>query len=115
MHPALQKQIEGKISLSAEQEQLVNSCYKPRLAKKGEILLEKGSIARCLYFVVKGCLRVFLTKEDGSEWTRFLIFEDHFGTAFPSFQVCCSRPAKQPALQLADQLARSERRDERRA
>ncbi|MBB6109587.1 cAMP-binding domain of CRP or a regulatory subunit of cAMP-dependent protein kinases [Mucilaginibacter lappiensis] len=85
MHPALQKQIEGKIVLTAEQEQLVSSCYKPRLTKRGEILLEKGSVARYLFFVVKGCLRVFLTKEDGSEWTRFLIFEDHFGTAFPSF------------------------------
>ncbi|NHA07098.1 Crp/Fnr family transcriptional regulator [Mucilaginibacter sp. HC2] len=85
MHPALQKQIEGKIILTAEQEQLVNRCYKPRLAKRGEILLEKGNVARYLFFVVKGCLRVFLTKDDGSEWTRFLIFEDHFGTAFPSF------------------------------
>jgi CRP-like cAMP-binding protein len=85
MHPALQKQLEGKISLSAEHEQLVDRCYKSRLAKRGEILLEKGNVARYLYFVVKGCLRVFLTKDDGSEWTRFLIFENCFGTAFPSF------------------------------
>jgi CRP/FNR family cyclic AMP-dependent transcriptional regulator len=85
MHPAFKQYLDGKISLSAEHEQLVGSCYKYRLAKRNEILVEKGTIARHLFFVIKGCLRVFLTGEDGNESTRFLIFENHEGTAFPSF------------------------------
>jgi CRP/FNR family cyclic AMP-dependent transcriptional regulator len=85
MHPALKRHLEGKIVLSAEQEELVNSCFKPKTATRNEILLQKGNIARQVYFVVKGCLRVYLIGEDGNEWTRFLIFDGRMGTAFPSF------------------------------
>lgn len=85
MHPALKKYLEGKIALSAEHEQLIDSCFKLKSGKRNEILIEKGSIARHSFFVVKGCLRVFLTDAEGNESTRFLIFENHFGTAFPSF------------------------------
>jgi CRP-like cAMP-binding protein len=85
MHPALKQHLEGKLILSPAHEQLVESCFKPRLTKRNEILVEKGSIARYLYFVVKGYLRVFLTDDNGSESTRMLIFEGNMGTAFPSF------------------------------
>jgi len=85
MHPALKKHLAGKIRLTPEQEELVNSSFKPKTARRNEILVRKGDIARHLYFVVKGCLRVFLTDENGNESTRFLIFDGHMGTAFPSF------------------------------
>jgi CRP-like cAMP-binding protein len=85
MHPALKKYLDGKIVLSEEHEQLIDSCFKPRFSKRNEILIEKGSIARHSFFVVKGCLRVFLMDAEWNESTRFLIFENHFGTAFPSF------------------------------
>src|ERR1700754_1955161 len=85
MHPALKKYLEGKIALSAEHEQLIDSCFKLKFSKRNEVLIEKGSIARHSFFVVKGCLRVFLMDTEGNESTRFLIFENHFGTAFPSF------------------------------
>ncbi|WP_121810774.1 Crp/Fnr family transcriptional regulator [Mucilaginibacter kameinonensis] len=85
MHPALKQHIGDKLILSPEHELLVDNCFKTRLTKRNEILVEKGSIARHLYFVVKGCLRVFLTDDDGNESTRFLIFEGRMGTAFPSF------------------------------
>lgn len=102
MHPALKQYLDGKISLSADHEQLVGRCYKSRLAKRNEILVEKGTIARHLFFVIKGCLRVFLTGVDGNESTRFLIFEDHFGTAFPSFI------QQQPSLAAIQSLEPSE-------
>lgn len=38
-----------------------------------------------MYFVIKGCLRIFLVDDEGQEATRFLIFDGTFGTAFPSF------------------------------
>jgi CRP-like cAMP-binding protein len=85
MHPALKKHFEGKIELTAEQEDLIGGCFKPMTAKRNEILVQKGNVARHVYFVIKGCLRVFLIGEDGSERTRFLIFEGRMGTAFPSF------------------------------
>jgi CRP-like cAMP-binding protein len=102
MHPALKKQFEGKINLSAEHEQLIDRCFKPKSTKRNEILVEKGSIVRQLFFVIQGCLRVFLIDDDGNESTRFLIFEDHFGTAFPSFI------QQQPSLAAIQSLEPSE-------
>jgi CRP/FNR family cyclic AMP-dependent transcriptional regulator len=85
MHPALKVYLEGKLDLSPQDEQLVSRCFKSKFASRNEILVAKGTVVRYLYFVVKGCLRVFLSDEDGSESTRFLVVEGRFGTAFPSF------------------------------
>jgi CRP/FNR family cyclic AMP-dependent transcriptional regulator len=85
MHPALKAHLAGKITLTPEQEELIDSCFKPVSARRNEILLQKGAIARQIYLVIKGCLRVYLIGEDGSESTRFLILDGHAGTAFPSF------------------------------
>ncbi len=85
MHPALKKYLDGKIDLSPQHEQVVSRCFTPKLTKRNELLVAKGTVARHMYFVVTGCLRVFLTGEDGSESTRFLVFDGRFGTAFPSF------------------------------
>ena len=102
MHPALKKHLEGKISLSPEQEELVSHYFKPRFAKRNEILVPKGAIARHIYFVVKGCLRIFLTGDDSAESTRFLIFEGSVGTAFPSFIL------QQPSVAAIQSLEASE-------
>jgi CRP/FNR family cyclic AMP-dependent transcriptional regulator len=85
MHPALQAFLKGKISLSPEHVELVSRCFKQKKTKRNEVLVPQGAIAKHVYFVVKGCLRVFLTRANGSESTRFLIFEGRMGTAFPSF------------------------------
>jgi CRP-like cAMP-binding protein len=102
MHPALEKMVEGKIELSAEERELIDSCFKAKTARRGEILVAKGSIARHVYLVVKGCLRIFLTGDDGSESTRFLLFEGRMGTAFPSFIL------RQPSVATVQSLEPSE-------
>jgi CRP/FNR family cyclic AMP-dependent transcriptional regulator len=84
MHQVLKDSLASHINLSAEQWAYVFGLFKPKIAKKGELLLEKGKIARHIYFVTKGCLRIFLVDADGQESTRLLIFEGMFGTAFPS-------------------------------
>lgn len=85
MHPALKKYLAGKITLSPAQEGLIDECFVEKSTERNEILVPAGSIARHLYFVIKGCLRIFLTNEEGIESTRFLVFEGKMGTAFPSF------------------------------
>ena len=85
MHPSLEKYLDGKITLSPEQEEFVNNCFRLKLTKRNEILVEKGDIAGDIYFVIRGCLRVFLIADNGDESTRFLFFEGRMGTAFPSF------------------------------
>ena len=85
MHALLKKYLEGKIQLSAEQQDFAGSCFKPLDTSRGQLLLQQGSVARDIYFVVKGYLRIFVTDKAGNEATRFLIFEGQMGTAFPSF------------------------------
>jgi CRP-like cAMP-binding protein len=85
MHEVLKNSLAGKIKLSDEQWAFVFSCFKTKKTKRNEILVEKDSICQYLYFVVKGCLRIFLIDDDGNESTRFLVFEGTMGTAFPSF------------------------------
>lgn len=85
MHPALKKYLTGKIALSPDQEEFVDTCFIKKSTERNEILVPAGSVARHLYFVIKGCLRIFLTNEEGIESTRFLVFEGKMGTAFPSF------------------------------
>jgi CRP/FNR family transcriptional regulator, cyclic AMP receptor protein len=83
MHPALKKYI--GISLSPAQEELVDSCFIAKSTERNEVLVPAGTVARHIYFVIKGYLRIFLLNEDGMEFTRYLIFEGKMGTAFPSF------------------------------
>lgn len=72
-------------NLSERKINTVVAAYQPFATKRNQVLLRKGDIANHLYFVEKGCLRVFITDESGNEFTRFLIEEGMDGTAFPSF------------------------------
>lgn len=102
MHPALKEYLAGKIELSPAHEELVDKYFIKKTAERNEILVPAGSIARHVYFVIKGCLRIFLTNEDGIESTRFLIFEGRMGTAFPSFAL------KEPSVAAIQSLEPSE-------
>ena len=75
----------ARLDLTEEQWAFVLNCYKPKVTKRNEILLEKGQVSNHLHFIAKGCLRIFLIDEQGQEATRFLLFEGQMGTAFPSF------------------------------
>ncbi|MDB4900768.1 MAG: Crp/Fnr family transcriptional regulator [Mucilaginibacter sp.] len=85
MHEILKSSLANYISLTGEQWTFVLRHFKPKVTKRNEILLEKEKTGQYIYFVVKGCLRIFLVNDDGQESTRMLIFEGTFGTAFPSF------------------------------
>jgi CRP/FNR family cyclic AMP-dependent transcriptional regulator len=85
MHEILKKSLAEYISLTDEQWAFVFRCFTPKATTRNELLLRKGQISQYVYFVVKGCLRIFLVNDEGQESTRILIFEGMFGTAFPSF------------------------------
>lgn len=72
-------------ALSESKIKKVVTTYQPFATKRNQVLLRKGDIANYLYFVEKGCLRVFITDESGNQFTRFLIEAGMDGTAFPSF------------------------------
>jgi CRP/FNR family transcriptional regulator, cyclic AMP receptor protein len=85
MHVALKKYLDRKISLSPEHEQLVSDFFVPVSTSRNQVLVSKGSVASYMYFIIRGCFRIFLTDENDNESTRFFAFEGEFATAFPSF------------------------------
>ena len=85
MYRLLEEYLRKHADVSDEEIAVFCSRLKSKKAKRNEILLEAGDICRCVYFVNKGCLRVYLIDKDGRESTRMLIPEGWFGTAFPSF------------------------------
>lgn len=54
------------IPLNVEEKELVRAKFHPRLFRKRQYLLQEGDICTQLYFVVRGCVRLYKTAEDGN-------------------------------------------------
>jgi CRP-like cAMP-binding protein len=85
MYQVLKAYLKRYIEATDEEIAAFSNKFKLKETKRGEVLLETGSVCRHMYFVNKGCLRIYLLDDAGHESTRFLIPEGRFGTAFPSF------------------------------
>jgi len=85
MQEQLATYIKNRISVSEEELSSILSFYKPLQLKKQEILMGEGDPSRRMFFVVKGCLRVFFIKEDGTEVARRIVFENNFSTTLVGF------------------------------
>ena len=73
--------------MTLDEERLNAFCkkFRHKTTKRNEVLLQAGDICPYLYFVNSGCLRIYMLDINGKEATRFLVTENRFGTAFPSF------------------------------
>jgi CRP-like cAMP-binding protein len=85
MTEQLKKNILARVSLSEEESKIVLSCFKAATLKKNELLSVAGNPVRRMYFINKGCLRVYFVKPDGAEVTRRFAFENNFSTSLVSF------------------------------
>jgi CRP-like cAMP-binding protein len=85
MYQLLQEYLSRHIEITDSELDAFCAKFKSKTTKRNELLLEAGDTCRHMYFVNKGCLRVYLVDEQGRESTRFLVPEGRFGTAFPSF------------------------------
>jgi CRP-like cAMP-binding protein len=85
MYNQLSKYITDRVAISDEQLSKALSYFKPLMAKKREIIAREGSPARQMFFVAKGCLRIYFIKPDGAEVTRRFAFENWFSTSLVSF------------------------------
>lgn len=79
------KSIEKLTKISPEEAALFFSFFQERKYKKNSILLQEGEVAHELYFVLKGALRQFFSKEDGVKKTCNFTFEAEFFTDIESF------------------------------
>lgn len=77
--------IQTKIKLNEIQLSNILSCFKPMSIKKNSTLLEQNAVANQLFFIKKGCLRLYYINEEGNILTRFMAFENTFLTSIVSF------------------------------
>lgn len=85
MHQKLTSVLSSYSAFSRKEIQQIVSCFKPRSAKRNEIILHAGETCCEFYFVVQGCLRIYFINKEGNEKTRQVILDDHFGSALTSF------------------------------
>jgi CRP-like cAMP-binding protein len=85
MYEQLVKFIKNRVQLSEDNLEKVRSYFHPLEAKKHELIARTGEPSRRMFFINKGCLRVYFIKPDGREATRRFAFENSFSTSLTSF------------------------------
>ncbi len=85
MKDVLKQRIIDTIPVTEEELNLIDSFFKPLTVQKNESLLENGQVADRLFFISKGCLRLYYNTDDYHGSTRFMAFEHTFLTSLVSF------------------------------
>lgn len=85
MREQLLQLLREKVALTEEQLAEALTYFKQQSIKKNDHLLDEGSIADDLFFVGKGCLRLYFRNDELSTATRFMAFEHTFLTSIVSF------------------------------
>lgn len=53
------------IPLTENEQKWVNECFKPRLYRKRQFVLQEGDVCQYFNFIIKGCLRMYKIDEKG--------------------------------------------------
>jgi CRP-like cAMP-binding protein len=61
------------------------ACFKRRSVLKNAMLLSGGDVCKEFYFIISGGIRIFFLDRNGREKTRYVMVENHIGTALTSF------------------------------
>lgn len=72
------------VSLTEKEKGLLEDAFTFRQVPKKFILAEEGRVSKELYFIVKGLVRLYYTK-DGEDITGFLFREGLFASSYDSF------------------------------
>ncbi|MCU0385529.1 MAG: Crp/Fnr family transcriptional regulator [Flavihumibacter sp.] len=89
------------VSFTMEEQQIIESYFSVRQVPKKFTLIQNGKIARELYFINKGLLRLYYTK-DTEDITAFIFREHLFASSYDSFL------RQTPSIQGLDTLEDSE-------
>ena len=101
MFSALFKYCSQLVSFTREEQQIIESYFSIRQVPKKFTLIQNGKIARELYFINKGLLRLYYTK-DTEDITAFIFREHLFASSYDSFL------RQAPSIQGLDTLEDSE-------
>lgn len=76
MFESLYNYLKEKISLSAEDIELLRAAVKVRKLRKSQYLLQEGDVCRFVAFVSGGCLRTYRVDEKGNEHIIYFAVEN---------------------------------------
>ena len=79
--------IQKQVPINEEAKEKIRQYFTLIEVPKKEVLLKEGSICRALYFVVKGCLRLYFVDEKGKEQITHFAIENWWLTDYLAFQV----------------------------
>lgn len=99
MKTELSRLIQGKTALTEEELAFILKCFKWVKVNKHEHLLEQGEVADQLFFIQKGCLRLYYNTEEFGIVTGFMAFEYTFLTSLVSFI------AREPSTEFIEELS----------
>lgn len=77
--------ITDRIDVTREELKVILSYFKPLHAAKNEVLITPGQATQRIFFVGKGCIRIYFITEQGFEATRYFAFENDIAAALISF------------------------------
>ncbi|GAB3740471.1 Crp/Fnr family transcriptional regulator [Spirosoma lituiforme] len=83
-HERLRQAVASLISLNDTDWLFIQAAFEPKTYTRREVLLSAGAVAREVYFVVEGCLRLYYEKE-GVDRSAFFFTENQFAGAYNSF------------------------------
>ena len=98
----LERYIAHNITISSEKLSKITAKFKPVSVKRNTILHRQAELCDKLYFVDKGCIRVYYLSETGNERTRLFAFEGMIVTSLAAFI------SGEPAFEFVEVLEDSE-------
>jgi CRP-like cAMP-binding protein len=85
MYPNFINHIRKYVDLEGDAIEILNQYIEPITFKKKEFLLKEGNVCRSIYFVEKGCLRMFFINDKTSEQITQFALENWWMADFFSF------------------------------
>jgi CRP-like cAMP-binding protein len=86
MIEVLKNHITNRLGTLPDNVEVVLPYFEPLMVPRGEYLLKPGDTCRYVYFIVEGCLQVFVIDKSGNESTREFYVEEQWVTDIFGFQ-----------------------------
>lgn len=107
MYDQLKAFLSTVIRFSDDEWRIIKSCYTPQLVKKKDMLLREGDICRYVWFINKGCARIYYINKEGEEVSTDFLKEGQFVTDFRSYITGAPATVNIDALEPCELLAMS--------
>ncbi|CCH53882.1 putative transcriptional regulator, Crp/Fnr family [Fibrisoma limi BUZ 3] len=85
MQASLEQYIRDRIGADDAQLGEVLSHFVPLKTRRNQLLVREGDVCRYCYFIIKGCVQVFVYDRNGDESTRDIVVENNWVSELYSF------------------------------